>query len=110
MKTNTQKLFIAIALVSVLFTSPANASPVGDFFGKITSFFYTPSGGEYTATDANGNDITFDRDKTEYLASIPAEQASSYVREKFKSEYPADYIGLDASGIVVVSGEVSDVE
>ena len=110
MKNNTLKLLLALCALTLLCTTPTNASPVGDFFGKIMTFFYTPSGGEYTATDAHGNKLKFDREGSQLLADMTATEMDTYLQAQFKAEYPSDYVGTAPEDIAGISGSVSDLK
>ena len=94
--------------LSVLATS-ANASPVGDFFRNVGGFFYTPAGGEYTATDAYDNELTFDRTETERLTTMTATELDVYLQGQFKAGFPGDYVGTATEDITGIDGKVDDL-
>lgn len=104
----TNKLILgAFLALSILAFTGCDNDRADELITNLTGWAYSTSGGEYTATDTYGNSYTFSREQTEYLASIPVENAEAYVKAKFKSEFPADYVGLDASGVVIKDASTS---
>lgn len=104
----TRTILTAVTICAVsFFTTGCDNERAEALKGRLTGWAYTTHGSEYTATDTHGNVYTFDRQQTAYLASIPVDRAEGYVKDTFKTEFPSDYIGLDASGVVIASSDTS---
>lgn len=108
MKIRLSFILMLLLTLSVLATS-ANASPVGDFFRSVGGFFYTPAGGEYTATDAFDNELTFDRAESEHLTTMTATGLDTYLQGKFKAGFPGDYVGTATEDIKGIDGDMGDL-